>query len=154
MKKRKNKALLLIMSLVVIIGVITGCGNDVGKKQNDEDTVKVSVWQMIGEDPFYYESYADNPVWQYISENYTFNDKKLDIEFVAPPRGSEFDNLNTLISTGEYHDVIDMSITDARGFYNDGIIQDITEYVEEYMPNYMKYVDEYPELKRSIYEPL
>lgn len=154
MKRKTIGTLMLVSLLVMILGMTTACGNKDKKKEKDENTVSLSYWQMMGEDPYYYETYADNPVWKYISENYTFNDKKLEIEFSAPPKGSEFDNLNTLLSTGEYSKVIDMSITDAKELYNEGIVQDITEYVEEHMPNYMKHVEENLTLKRSIYEPV
>lgn len=75
--------------------------------------------------------------------------KKLNLEFRSPTAGSEQDYVNTQISTGEYPDVMALvySTTPVMELYDDGMIMDITEYVENYMPNYMAFLDSHPDLK-------
>ena len=38
-------------------------------------------------------------------------------------------------------------IADPMGFYDDGVIMEITDYVEKYMPDYVAYLDANPSLK-------
>jgi putative aldouronate transport system substrate-binding protein len=76
---------------------------------------------------------------------------KIDLEFMVPVAGSEVDNFNTLLSTGEYADIMEMSRYQGSivELYEDGVIVDLTEYMEEYMPNYMAYLEANPELART-----
>lgn len=66
--------------------------------------------------------------------------------------GSESENFNTMIGTGDYPEIIDMSVaTDSpQTMYENGILMDITQYVEDYMPNYRAFLDKNPELKPFV----
>ncbi len=101
-------------------------------------------------DTVYYESYNDNPVAKYwLGKEWDADGdgtgRKITIDFIAPPAGSEGDNINTLIATGEYPDIMDLSHSSqsAVQLYDEGILLDITEYVETYMPNYMSWIKEH-----------
>ncbi len=78
--------------------------------------------------------------------------KQVQIDFVTPPAGSEGDNFNTLMATGEFQDVIDLSYASANiaTLYEDGVIMDLTEAVEKYMPNYTAWLNEHPDLAKSM----
>ena len=58
-----------------------------------------------------------------------------------------------MIATGDYTDIVDMSYYTRTGsvveLYEDGICLDITEYVKEYMPNYLAFLDENPTYKMT-----
>ena len=136
--------------LLLSVGVLAGCGN--GGSSGAEGSTTFTMWIGKGEDSQYYSEYAENPILQYyLSQPYIGADGEevvLSFEFQIPPIGSEKDNLSTLISTGDYTDIIDAdfysgSITD---LYEEEIILDITEYVENYMPNYLAYLEANPEL--------
>ena len=77
------------------------------------------------------------------------NTRKVDIKVIMPPSGSESDYLNTIISTGDYSDimVLENANTNASEMYENGQSLDITDYVLQYMPNYLAYFDRHPELK-------
>ena len=51
-----------------------------------------------------------------------------------------------MISTGEYTDLLDLSYYNGSiaTLVEDGVLMDITEYVEEYMPDYVALLDEHP----------
>lgn len=149
MKKQYKKmggAVLLGMSAMLL----AGC-KDSGN--SDPDTISVSYWIPKGEDSSYYEEYEENPVIQYIEDNYEFNGKKLDIDFYSAPPGSEADNFNTLLGTGDYSDILDMTMASqtATELYEDELIWDLTDYIEEYMPNYQAYLDANPDCEERIY---
>ena len=89
------------------------------------------------------------------TENHTLgtadSGSELHFTFQTPIEGSEQDNFNTMIGTGEYTDLLDMSlIADPMGFYDDGVIMEITDYVEKYMPDYVAYLDANPSLKSQV----
>ena len=68
---------------------------------------------------------------------------------MAALKGAESDNFNTMIATGSYPDIIDLSYSNdsPKNLYEEGITMEITEYVEKYMPNYIKFIEERPEIK-------
>ena len=65
------------------------------------------------------------------------NGTNVQFSFQAPITGSEADNFNTMMSTGEYTDIIDLAVASdtTPTLVNEGILMDLTDYVEEYMPN-------------------
>lgn len=149
----------LILALTVGVGILlAGCGTDSGNSNSgdssgaSEDTT-YSIWVGKAEDASYYMDYHDNPILQeyYLKQEYLGQDGEqvtVDVEFQVPAAGSEADNCNTLIATGDYTDVMDMSFYNGSvlDLYNEGVALDITEYVENYMPNYLKFLDSHPEL--------
>jgi hypothetical protein len=110
----------------------------------------------------YYEDYKDNPAVQYINAQYWDVENggigteetgvKLDFSFLTPISGSESDNFNTMISTGDYPEILDLTLaTDTpQALYENDVLMEITEYVEKYMPNYLAYLDANPELKPFV----
>ena len=74
---------------VTYVGTGLNDGSDMFKwpivTKEDEDAWNVSYWIPKGVDSGYYAEYEENPVWQYISENYTFNGKKLKLDFLTAP---------------------------------------------------------------------
>ena len=73
------------------------------------------------------------------------------IDFQLPVSGSEKDNCVTLIATGEYPDLMEMTVypDSVASLYNEGIALDITEYVEKYMPNYLAFLEAHSDLKTT-----
>lgn len=154
--KRNCSLLKKIAAAVLAAGMtlsLASCGS--GESSGDADTVTITYWVPKGEDTSYYEKYEDNPMVKYIEDNYTFNDKKLHLEFYIAPPGSESDNFSTLIGTGDYCGVMDMSMSASTvsvvDMYSEGQIWDLTELVPANMPNYMAFLEEHPECKRDLY---
>ena len=61
--------------------------------------VTVTMW-LFPDDYTYYSSYSDNPVVQYLNEKFNMT-----MDFQMPPMGSEQDQFNLVIGTGEYTDL-------------------------------------------------
>ncbi len=117
----------------------------------DSDTVGFSVWIPKGEDSVYYASYDQNPVMQYLESIEWSTGRKVDFEFFVPISGEEKNNFNTYLSTGEYCDMMNIAYCDSsvEELYKESIALDLTEYVEEYMPNYLAWLDAHPEYKHQ-----
>ena len=157
----KAKRLLSMgLAAAVCVGTLgfAGCGSE-----KSDSAANTFSWGLYTDDGAgtYYNSFEDNPSVQWLNqqywdtENHTLgtadNGSELHFTFQTPIEGSEQDNFNTMIGTGEYPDLLDMSlIADPMGFYDDGVIMEITDYVEKYMPDYVAYLDANPSLKSQV----
>lgn len=100
----------------------------------------------------YYDDYNDNPVAQWWQDQEWDADgdgegTAITVDFWAPTTGAESDYVNTLIATEEYPDVMAMGYASesANALYEEGMILDLTDYIDEYMPNYKAYMEAHPE---------
>ncbi|MDO5422402.1 MAG: hypothetical protein Q4F41_01590 [Eubacteriales bacterium] len=110
-----------------------------------------------GVESIYYDSYDENPVAKYWQSMEWDADgdgagEKIAITYQVPPAGAQGDNFNTLLGTGELPEIVSMSYSsqNAQSLYEDGVILDLTEYVEKYMPNYLAWMEEHPEKAASM----
>ena len=161
--KTVKKSLSVTLMATMAVSLLAGCGGKDKDTSSGSDDTKFGWWiystDGLGE---YYEDYDDNPIAQYVQAQYWDSEKggigtedsgkQLDFSYVVPITGSEQDNFNTMISTGEYPEIVDLAVASdsAQTLYENGIAMDITEYVEKYMPNYLAYLDENPELKPLV----
>ena len=127
---------------------LAACGESGGKAGSD---TSYTMWIYNGADSSYYTDYKENPVVQYaLGKTYGPEQKTVDIEFWIPPAGSEADSYSTMMTSGDYPDILDGSISDSpKNMYEDGIILDLTDYVADYMPNYKAYLDAHPDVKAN-----
>lgn len=175
----KNKLVKRILSIglitVLTVALAAGCGgkgnngdggNASGGDGDDAFAGKSTdfTWWITQTDSNgeYYDDYADNTAVQFINQQYWDSvnggigteeaGRKLNFSFLVPVTGSEMENFNTMIGTGEYPDILSlaMSSESPEALYENGVLMDITEYVEKYMPNYVAYLDANPELKPLV----
>ena len=157
MKKRWISLLLCAALSCSVLGM-TGCG---GTKGSDADTFSYWIFTTDGGGT-YYEKYEQNPAVEWLNqqywdvENHTLGDESsgehIEFTFQSPISGAEQDNFNTMISTGEYTDIIDLvaSTNSAETLHDEGIVMEITEYVEKYMPDYLALLEEHPDWKAQV----
>ncbi len=143
-----KKTLSILLALAMLLSVSAAFA--------DADTEFTWVIDK-GEESYMYENYADGPVQQYwMSLDWDADGdgvgKKIKMDFWPLTVGSEQDNLNTLIATEEYGDLMSLnySAQNAAALYEEGIALDVTEYVEKYMPNYMAWLELHPEYKNRV----
>lgn len=157
MKRRWSRGMAFVAAAAMLCG--TGCGS----KEAAEDPQTFSWWiystDAVGT---YYESYEENPAVQWLNQQYwdtntgglgtKENGKNIKFTFQVPITGAEKDNYNTMVSTGEYTDILDLQVAEdsAQAMYEQGILLELTDYVEKYCPNYVKYLDEHPDIKARV----
>lgn len=149
MNKKFRRICAFLLALVCAAGCLAGCGGG-GSKAGSDTTF--SWWMSTSENAEYYTDYDENPVIKYIAANKTFENKDgeqvhIGFDFQSGVSGSEQDNFNNMMATNTYTDIIDPvyyagSIAD---LYKEGKILDMTEYVRQYMPNYLAWIDAHPE---------
>ena len=127
--------------------LMAGCGS----KSSGSDT-SFTFWLYKGVDSQYYSDYSKNPALEYaVKQNEEKTGKKRDFEFWVPAGGSSQESFQTMIGSGDYADVFDGSISSgAMELYEDGVILDLTDYVNDYMPNYKALLDANPEIKNGV----
>ena len=152
--KRRWQALMALMAASAM--VISGCGSSdgttEGTKKADPESLEFTWLLDNGVESIYYDSYNDNPVAKYWQNMEWDADgdgtgEKISITFHTPPAGAESDNFNTLLGTGEYPEIMAMSYSseNVQSLYEEGIVLDLTEYVEKYMPNYQAWMKAHPD---------
>lgn len=151
MRKTFKRALGAVLGGAMAVSLLAGCGGGGGVGGDADETY--TMWIYSGQDAAYYLDYEENPALQYaLQKTYGPDEKTLAIDFWVPPSGSAADNYSTMIGSGDLPDVIDASIADAPTvMYETGMIMDLTELIPEYMPNYMKYLEEHPEIAHKAY---
>lgn len=150
MRRKKIGAVCMAGMMALSAVALGGCGDS---KKSNGDAWQMSYWIPKAEDSRFYDEYEENPVLQYIEANYEFNGKKIDIDFYTAPPGGEQDDFNNLLGTGEYCDIMDLSMssTTAAELYDQGILQDLTDLISEHMPNYTAFLEEHPDIAEDIY---
>lgn len=148
-KKILAAALGTVMAATTLIP-LAGCG----KKGGPTD---FEFFLGTGEKSEYYTYYQDNPSVQYwLSKTFESGidkdaegnpaQKNLSIKFNIPVSGAAGDNLNNMLKPGgDYPEIVDpgqgtITIQEA---YESGIIFDLTDYINECMPNYKARLKEY-----------
>ncbi len=142
-KKIISLLLVLVMSLTTCIA-LTGCNSSGG-------STTFTVWIPSDDSGEFYEQYSDNPVMNYIEKYMEFNGQHINIEFAVAPTSGAQDVLNTLISTGDTTELMDVTMAQMsnKQMVEDGIALDLTDYLYEYCPHYIEFVNAHPEVKRS-----
>ncbi len=144
-----KKVMLGVLLGAVMAVSLAGCGNSKGGKSSADTSY--TMWIYASADASYYAEYSDNPAVKYLFEKTWGQDnKKIDIEFWAPPTGTASDNYQTMIASRTYPDVLNGVLADsAPTLYEEEIILDLTDYVEQYMPNYKALLDNNPDVKSA-----
>ena len=151
---KKRRILALGMAAVMAAGCLfTGCGS--GSASSDEDYNNFTYLISTAENSYFYMDYNSNPIVStWLSKEWDVDGEstKINIEFAELTTGNESNMMNTLIATGEYQDVISMAYapSNAESMYEEGMILDLTDLVNEYMPNYVAWMDEHPEYKTTL----
>ncbi len=144
-KMSKHIIAFTIAAIMVLTLTLTGCNNGGG---DDKGTIKYGFWLIQGEDSAYIDSYEKNPVIEYLmTKTWGPENKTVDLEFFIPVSGQQADNFNTLLATGDYPDMMDATMYNGSivDLYEQGIIRDLTDLIDQYMPNYKAYLDSHPE---------
>lgn len=122
-----------------------------GSVAEADDSTTFTYEIDTGEQTYYYEEYEDNPCMQYwMSMGWDAdgdgNSKKISVDVISLPAGAEQDTVNTWIGTGDYPMIMSTTYSSQKAaqLYDEGMILDITDYVEQYMPNYLAWAESHP----------
>ncbi len=155
-----QKRIAIIALLLVLALSLTACQSGSSPAASDQPTASAyseadntfSYWIPEGADSSYYADYSQNPGVSYaLAKKWGEEGSTLGFDFIVPVSGEERNNFNTLLSTGDYADVMTLTYYDGSvmDLYDEGVILDLTDYVEKYMPNYTRFLSEHPEYAQT-----
>ena len=161
--------MLLMASMTV--GMLAGCGGGDGDSAEDatEDMadsqgggsqaasqdadfskhLTISAWVYTDDDDDnLMENFNENPAVQYLSKKFNVT-----FDWQIPPTGSETDNFNLMVGSGETTDVFNVlySTQSVASLYEDGVILDMAPYVEKYAPNLKAFIEADETRKKNAY---
>ncbi len=119
-------------------------------KENPYDALDATFTYLSdgGQDFDFFTTYDEQPALRYwLSKEWDADgdgkSKKLELSVMVPPAGNERNQFNTLLATAEYPEVmsINHSTDKPSRLYEEGVALDLTDLVNEYMPNYKAYME-------------
>lgn len=136
----KKRSLALITAVILAVAAFTGCG----KKEEKTSTGarELTVWGLASS-----ANAQESPFIKGWEEG-----TGVKLNFMQTMEGSS-EPFNLMIASGEYPDIIFENLYASGGinkYAEDGVIIEITDMLEEKAPNYKKFLDENPELDKSV----
>ncbi len=154
--KKRIISLLLVAAMAVTLFV--GCGKDKGgsgstgavdpdAKKWEEEGVTVTWWLMGGNETYRQNYWKEMKGLKAIQESLGIN-----IDFKV---ATSYDAYLPMMAAKDYPDVITaMNLENypgrMAGMHKDGVSLALNDYMEEYMPNFSKIVEEYPKISRDL----
>ncbi|MCH4191125.1 MAG: extracellular solute-binding protein [Butyrivibrio sp.] len=166
----RRKLVSTVLLCTMGVGMLSGCGStgtaadmqksdtnatsqsaDASAAASDDfsSPLKISAWVHTDDNnDGYLANTNENPVISYLSKKFNVT-----FDWQIPAVGSETEQLNLMLGSGDYTDVFDTTFSQqtCQELYDSGVIQDLTPYVEKYMPNYTKYINSNETVKKSAY---
>lgn len=152
----KKRALALICASMLLL---TGCsGGNGGKVVTDfkfdgypmEDTPKLTYWMGINSNMSLVVDNAGKTEFAKELAKRT----GVDVEYIHPAAGQESTAIGLLVASGDMPDMIEYSWTSYNGGgkknIDEGTIIALNDYIDEYAPNFKKYLEENPEIDKMI----
>ena len=143
----KKRLLAVLLACSLCFGLFAGSA--LAEQADYSKHLNITLWVHTDDnEDGYLADTNDNPVLKLLSEKFNVT-----FEWQIPPTGSEADQMSIMLGSGDYTDVFDTSFSPqpAIELFEDGVIRDLTTYVEKYMPNYMAYLAEHEDVRKSVY---
>lgn len=149
---KKIKFYFVIFMILAIAVTSTGCSKKKPEEIND-DPNKFSYWLPLNPITFQSVSTLNEHMGAKRLEEIT----NMNVEYILPSRELETAQMNLSLYTNEF--VADLMRFDFQNMYSggydkavsNGVLQDITPLIEQHAPNFMKFLDEDPQLKIDAY---
>lgn len=161
--KRRNQILSLVLSGIMAAGCLTGCGTaasenaDAGSAAGTTETAQTDAGPVQATYPLadgdktltvYMKDATSGAVsnWKDIKAFQVAAEKLgVNIEFIHPAVGSESDQFNLMIASGEYPDIIlwdfRSSAMSLDQLVDAGVLLDMNDLIRTYAPNYLSVLE-------------
>lgn len=150
-------AMLMLLSASSAFAEIPGYWNppsvNEGQYPFSDETITLTYWTTMNAGAAnFISSYDENPAYIKLQE-----DTGIDLQFEHAVVGMEQDNFNTMIMSAELPDIILLPKTSyydggLKKMYEDGVIIDLTPYLETYAPQYLACVNHSEISQKQIME--
>lgn len=158
MKKllRKKVTLAMLSVLMLLTTLLSACSSSNGGSsapvEEEEQGNKLTSMEVFSELGSWaaqsIKTYGDNLVFQEMEKM-----TGVKVKWVHPPSGQTTEQFNLMVASNDLPDMIVYNWFSAPGgmkkFVDDGVILDLTPYLEEHAPNFMKLMNEHPEARKQ-----
>lgn len=136
--KKTKKIIAIVISAVLCLGILAGCGGEKKVQTGSTFTYWVSLPSQTSQT---LTSFNDLLMYQEICKR-----TGTQVEFIHPSAGSTgSEAFQILLSSGDYPDMIEYSWKSYTGgadqAISDGVIIALNDYMEDYAPNYYDYME-------------
>ena len=153
--KKRILSLFIIVSMMAVM--IAGCGSggetsggvegDPSVEKWPKEDVTVTWWLVGGTDTYYQTYWTEMKSMKAIQASVGIN-----IDFQV---AQNYDSYLPMMAANNYADIVtglNLSKYPGRmaGMYKDNVSVDLRPYMDEYMPNFKKILEDYPDLARDI----
>lgn len=155
LKMKKAAALLLSVALVVSFagckkGGKTVVDDSFGETYPLKTDTTLTYWMALNENvTASVATFSETPYAKQAEKN-----TGVKIDYRHPAVGSQTEQFNLLIASGDLPDIIEYGWYEFPGgpekAITDGYIIPLNDYMEKYAPNYKKYLDENPSIAKSV----
>lgn len=150
MKKIKS-----LVASVLAISMLSGTALSLTACSKNGGAYDYEIW-LSGNENASYTDYNDNlaaKYWdslQYKGEDGEMHDTNVKF-YTAASTSAAKDNFNTMMTTQSFYDVMDLAQSSytASELYTDGMLLDLTPYMEECMPNYLAWLNAHPDYGKT-----
>ncbi|SDD70104.1 putative aldouronate transport system substrate-binding protein [Paenibacillus sp. UNCCL117] len=145
------------LSVLTVLSLTAACSSPAAENSANGNTqgeagqklTSIKVFSELG-------SWASQSIKNY-GENLVFQEMEkktgVKVNWVHPPAGQSKEQFNLMIASNDLPDVIMYDWFSAPGgikkYVDDGVIRDLTPYMNEKAPNFMKLMNENPEAKKQ-----
>lgn len=165
---RVRKVGALMLSGMIMLSTMAGCKSKTpavedGNKTNatasskgvtypivTDGSITLDYWMPIANAAIQFiDSYASNTAYQKVQEK-----TGIKINFIHPAVGKAKEQFNLLIASGDMPDLIQKGTYYTGGVYQgfvDGAYQDLTPYLKDYAPDYLKAINSNDIVRRQAY---
>lgn len=145
----KKKLAGIVLGSAAILGLLSACGGkkeDAGANSNEDRDLR--VWATYLQPSTTVSSWKESPFHTGLAEA-----SGIDVEWEFPTEGTDGDQAFNLMlaDDSDLPDILGYGLrNDAEQYLDDGIIQDLSDVLEEKAPNYWKFLQENPELAKAV----
>ena len=139
----------IVTAFALTVGLLAACGAP--KETGTDEEVTIKYWcSLPATVRNIASSFGETEVYKELQKR-----TGVTIDFIHPAAGSDNEQFNVMLASGDLPDVIERDWSSYIGAEEkaaeDGILMDITEYVNDYAPNMVKFIEkEVPDAKRWI----
>lgn len=153
-----KKKVSLFLSAVLATTIMAGCGEkqtatmttDLGEGYPIQGEQKLTYWCRL-------DGNLTTTIMNMGETEYAKELQKqtgVEVEYQHPTSSNTQESLNIMLVSGELPDIIEYTWGSYAGglqeAYNNGTIVRLNDYIEEYAPDYVKYLEENPEVKKMV----
>lgn len=143
----KKRVIGYALMSAAILGLLGACGSKKAADDSGDKDRELTVWTNVLKPSQTVASWKESPFHTGLAKA-----SGIDVDWQFPAEGTDGTQaFNLLLSDEKLPDIIGYNVRDdAESYIKDGVIQDLTDILKEKAPNYYQYLQDNPDLAKSV----